>query len=258
MLRTLMITLVLLVSLNNAVSAQSDASTVPIDKATLVSSIQQTALNSPQQSTLLDRASESGLSEVAYEQYTLLWQKKPQDAYANLRRGQAAEDYWQYATRPDIHQLSVVDPQAEKLFQTARECLLKAQTLAPNDSLTNRAAGYFLFWHGSQMANGITDMKKAVKISPNSAAAHETLGNAYAEHSGSFYNLALAETELKKAIALNPKAAYPHWRLIRVYLDMRRPSNASRELQSYAHLSAPTETEKKAVSFYQSQIDRLR
>lgn len=243
---------------NRIAAAEKDVVMQPIDQKTLVQSIQSLPLKSPQQGDLIGRAYTSGLIATAYEQYTLIWQKSPQDAYANLRRGQAAEDYWEYATRPDIHELSGVDSQSRKLFQAARECLTEAQKRAPNDASANYAYGRFLFWNGGQMSLGLSYMKKAVAISPKSCAAHETLGDAYAEHSGTAYNLPQAEKELKIAAMLDPTAAFPHWRLIRVYLDEKRQQDAKRELQAYISLTPPSAAQTKVIKYYQSEFSQSR
>lgn len=206
----------------------------------------------------MNRAAASGLSRVVYEQYTRLWKQSPQDVYTNLRRGEAAEDYWQYATRPDIHELSLIAPQAQELFQVARDCLTEAQKRAPNDASTDLAYGHFLFWHGSQMLKGLNYMKRAVAISPKSYAAHATLGDAYAEHSGEAYDLPRAENELKIAAMLNPTAAFPHWRLIRVYLDEKHQQNAKRELQTYISLTPPSASQAQAIKYYQNEFNQNR
>jgi hypothetical protein len=244
-----------LMGLTNFASSQQDAMMRPIDEKSLIQTIQKLPLSSPQQSEMMNRAAASGLSRVAYDQYTLLWQRSPQDAYANLRRGEAAEDYWQYATQPDIHEFSLTSPQAQKIFQVARDCLVAALEKAPNDASTNFAYGHFLFWHGSQMSKGLSYMKIAVAISPKSYAAHATLGDAYAEHSGEAYNLPRAENELKRAAMLNPTASFPHWRLIRVYIDENRRQNAKRELQVYVSLTPPSATQTKVIDYYRGEFN---
>lgn len=254
-MRKLMIMLVIASSICGSALAQKDGTLQSIDAVGLVRAIQASTLKSPQQEVLLDRAAASGLSQIAYEQYTRFWQKSPYDAYANLRRGEAAEDYWEYATRPSNHQISLVSPLAQELFQSARDCLTEAQKKAPADASANLAYGRFLFWYGSQMPKGLNYIKKAIAISPKSYAAHEILGDAYAEHSGDVYNLPLAEKELKIASMLRPTAAYPHWRLIRVYLDEDRLQDAKRELQAYVNLTPPSETQTDVINFYRRQFD---
>lgn len=254
----LVVAVALLIGISGHASAQQDAAMQPIDQKRLIQAIQNTPLKSPQQAKLMSRADASGLYQIAYEQYTRLWQRFPQDAYANLRRGEAAEDYWEYATRPDVHQLSIVAPQAQELFQVARDCLTEAKKRAPNNASTNLAYGRYLFWYGSQMPKGLSYIKKAIALDPKSYAAHATLGAAYAEHSGVAYNLPLAEKELKTAVAIDPTAAYPHWRLIRVYLDEGGQQNARRELQAYVKLTPPSDMQTRVINSYQNVFDHSR
>ena len=258
MKRKLLITITILaLSAAQVKSAQKDAAMQPVTEASLIRGIKAAPLRSPEAGLLIRRAYQSGLSKTAYDQYTRIWQKQPQNAYANLQLGEAAESYWEYSTKPDVKLLSITSPQAEEVFHVAYSSLATALKLAPHDASTNLAYGAFLFWHGSQMREGLEFIKKAVAIQPKRYNAHAVLGRAYAEYSGEVYDTVKAEKELKLASALKPSESFPHWQLIRVYLDGGRLQDAKRELQAYVNLTPPSETQTQVVNFYQNQFNHV-
>jgi len=68
----------------------------------------------------------------------------------------------------------------------------------------------------------ITELKKAIRISPNHAGAYFNLGNAYREQDQ--HDLAIES--YKKAISINPNSAFAHYNLGGVYAQQGKSDEA--------------------------------
>lgn len=87
-----------------------------ISPSDLIKSIASTPLDSPTHQELLMRASHSHIMDIAYKQYTLLWQKHPNDANANLFRGIAAEYLGTDSMYPELHKYYAKIPLYQRLL----------------------------------------------------------------------------------------------------------------------------------------------
>lgn len=233
--------------------AMGDISAPLLTQQELIQLIQKTPIGSPEQSSLIIRASDAHLLKVAYEQYTLIWQKEPSNPSANLRRGVVAMDYWQYATKPDINELPLSSPKADEVLNAARICLAKAIELAPKSSSANAEYGYFLFYQGD-MAKGIALLQKSEKLDPKNATPHSLLGAIYASPNPPYFQPKLAEKELQNAMRLAPSDSYPHWTLAGLFLDTKHYAKAQAEMQAYLRLAPPARAQENYVKSMQSMI----
>ncbi len=237
------------------ISAMGDAPLFSITEKELTQSIQQTPIKSPEHIKLIMRASASHLLKTAYDQYTLLWQKQPNNASTNLRRGVVAMEYWEYATKPTVNELPLNALQAGEVCNVARVCLAKAVELAPKSASANAEYGHFLFYQGDE-DRGVQLLKKAEALAPNASTAYELLGAIYASPNPPYYQPKFAENELRVAMRLAPLNSYPHWTLARLYLDEQEYSKAQKELQSYLKLAPPALAQEGYVKQMQSWIAR--
>lgn len=236
-------------------SGIGDANRPPITKEELVQSIQKTPIESPRQSKLISRAADAHLLKIAYEQYTLIWQKKPDNASANLRRGYAAMEYWEYATKPAVNELPLSSPKADEVSAAAASCLAKAVELAPKSASAKAEYGHFLFYQGN-MNKGVQLLKEAEALAPKAPTSYELLGAIYASPNPPFFQPKLAEKTLATAIRLDPLDSYPHWVLAQLYFDEQRYEDAQKEMRSFLNLAPPERAQENYVTQMQSWIAR--
>lgn len=203
-----------------------------ISSAELLKSIASTPLSSPVHQELLMRASHSHVMDVAYKQYTLLWQKHPNDANANLFRGIAAEYLGSDSMYPELHKYYAKVPQAP-LFPTAADCLEKAVKLAPNSPTANREDGFFLWQYGNNLPKGLFLLKKALQLAPNDSRVHTLWGDVYANPGGMEYDLQEAARQLELSTQIDPTYAFTHYLLASVYSRLGQPERAKNEEQTY-------------------------
>jgi tetratricopeptide (TPR) repeat protein len=236
-------------------SGIADATLLPIKKKELVQSIQKTPIESPQQGKLISRAADAHLLKTAYEQYTLIWQKQPDNASANLRRGVTAMEYWEYATKPAVNELPLSSPQADEISDAAATCLAKSVELAPKSASAKAEYGNFLFYQGN-MNKGVQLLKEAEALAPKAPTSYELLGAIYASPNPPFFQPKLAEKTLGTAIRLDPLNSYPHWVLAQLYSDEQRYGEAQKEMQTYLNLAPPERAQESYVTQMQSWIAR--
>jgi tetratricopeptide (TPR) repeat protein len=237
------------------ISVANAAPLLPITQQELIERIQQTPIGSSEHSNLIIRAYDAHLLKTAYEQYTLIWQKQPSNGSANLRRGVAAMEYWEYATKPFINELPLSSPKADEVSNAAKVCLTKAVELAPYSASANAEYGHFLFYQGDE-ASGVAHLLKAEKIAPKNPTPHNLLGAIYASPNPPYFLPKLAEKELRTGIHLAPSDSYPHWVLAGLFLDTRQYSKAQDEMQVYIHLAPPARAQESYVKQMQLWIRR--
>ncbi len=160
---------ILLLSAPSFAVGLKDVRLVPISAHELQQTILQTPLDDAKQEQLTARAVDSQLSKTAYEQYTILWKRTPNDGYANLRRGVAASIFWRNGTLPSVHEIPIGSQQDKELYTVACSCLEKAVTLLPNSGLAKSEYGFLLWQYGNQMSKGLALMKKALSVEPKNA-----------------------------------------------------------------------------------------
>ena len=224
----------------------------PISAEELTQQIQHTPLTSEAHTTLIARAQESHLLKTAYNQYTLLWRKKPESAYANLWRGSAAQSYWTYATHPNVSELRLDSPMANELFKVMQDCLSKAVRLAPDSARANAEYGDVLMRNLAQAKTGAKYLDKAVKLAPRDARILTMRGNAHSLPGAETYTPSKAINDLTQATLLAPDYAAPHWILARTHILTKEYSKAQKEVSRFLELTPPEA--KKYVSFMQEQI----
>lgn len=77
----------------------------------------------------------------------------------------------------------------------------------------------------------LKELKKAVALDPQSAPAHQLLGQAYLLQ-GKYEFISEARAELVQAIALDSKLIWPRFYLARIYLDLNQPRKAREQLEA--------------------------
>ena len=77
----------------------------------------------------------------------------------------------------------------------------------------------------------LKELKRAVALDPQSAAAHQLLGQAYLLQ-GSYELLSEARAEFVQAIALDPNLVWARFYLARIYLDLNQPRKAREQLEA--------------------------
>ena len=77
----------------------------------------------------------------------------------------------------------------------------------------------------------LKEMKRAVALDPQSAAAHQLLGQAYLLQ-GSYEMISEARAEFVQAIALDPNLIWARFYLARIYLDLNQPRKAKEQLEA--------------------------
>lgn len=213
--------------------------------------IQETPISSPQHALLTARGRSAKLQKLVYEQYTLVWKKKLNDGHANLRRGIAAQNYWEHIRHTTKTRLPAT---FYELHGVIRGCLSKAVELMPNSPSANVAYGFFLWQWDNQMNSGLALLKKAVTLDAKDARAHANLGNVYANRSGNAYDPRKAEEELRLATQLDSTYAYPYWLMVSLYVNTKRYKDAEQALHRYLSLTPPSAAQ--GMRIYQSAIDR--
>lgn len=233
--------LALLISLflcqSEQAGANKDKGLALISASQLQEAISQTSLDSPLQQELLLRARHAHLLGVAYTQYTALWQRQPNNAYANLLRGVSAEYLQSDSMEPELRKLYETYTQND-LFPVAASCLEKAVKLAPSSSVINMETGFFLWQFGNELPQGLTYLKKALQLAPIDPRIHAMWGNVYANPEGTAYDLRKAIDQLELAIKLDPTYAFPHKLMADVYSRLKQPVKAEQEKSRYRDLSS--------------------
>jgi tetratricopeptide (TPR) repeat protein len=77
----------------------------------------------------------------------------------------------------------------------------------------------------------LAEFKKAVALDPNSAAAHQLLGQAYLQQH-TYEAIGEAKSELVQALALDPSLIWARFYLARIYLDLGQPRKAKEQLEA--------------------------
>lgn len=216
--------------------ANKDKRLALISASQLQEAISQTPLDSPLQQELLLRARHAHLMGVAYTQCTALWQRQPNNAYANLLRGMSAEYLEWDSMYPGMGKLYEQYTQQD-LLPVAASCLKKAAKLAPNSSVANMAAGFFLWQFGNDLPEGLALLKKALKLAPNDAHVHVMWGLVYSNPTTNSYDSQKALEQLALAAKLDPTYAFPHALLADLYSRLKQPVKAEQERGRYRDLS---------------------
>lgn len=112
-------------------------------------------------------------------------------------------------------------------------CLLLASLLVPslqNEAREplNRGSSHL---QRRETDQAIKELREAVALDPQSAAAHMLLGQAYLQQ-GSLEMLAEAKAELVQALAIDPTLIWARFYLAKIYLDLGRTHQAKEELES--------------------------
>jgi hypothetical protein len=125
-------------------SAATDERFQPITRTELIKQIAQTPLNSPQQSVLISRAKVSHFLDTAYNQYTMLWNKQPQNPDTNLLRGTSALLFCQDSMDLRLQPLYGLHSSRTDLFPVAASCLKTAAETNPKSA--DRSTHSFNAW----------------------------------------------------------------------------------------------------------------
>jgi tetratricopeptide (TPR) repeat protein len=118
---------------------------------------------------------------------------------------------------------------AKSAFQTA----IDWEGKSPSDSQPYLNLGALLVDQGEVEA-AITNLSKAVALSPANPKVHEALGNAYEAQN----NLAVAQAELEKAVALAPNSSGLHFKLANLYRKEGLREQAKHEFELCAKLNS--------------------
>jgi tetratricopeptide (TPR) repeat protein len=106
-----------------------------------------------------------------------------------------------------------------------------------SSDVARKAAFQFTFNRGAahlqrnEKESALKELKKAVALDPQSAAAHQLLGQAYLLQ-GSYELISEARAELVQAIALDPDLIWARFYLARIYLDLNQPRKAKEQLEA--------------------------
>ena len=231
-----------------------DPSQEPISQAELKRLITTTPLTSPIQFKLIPRAAASGLEKAAFEQYSLIAQKQPNNGDALLLQGLTAEKYWFYARQKNGNGLPDRMQEAH-LLESVGTYLAKASSLLPNSAVADEAYGRYLWQFKHDNAGGLKLLEKAIAIAPKSASAHAYLADMYSNPSPELFSPAKAQAELLEAARLDPTYAFPRFGLARLYVDQKHFQEAETQLKAYAALIPPSSAEFSNVKFLQQVID---
>lgn len=246
---------ILLLSAPSFAVGLKDVRLMPISAHELQQAILQTPLDDAKQEQLTARAVDSQLSKTAYEQYTILWKRTPNDGYANLRRGVAASIFWRNGTLPSVHEIPIGSQQDKELYAVACSCLEKAIILLPNSGLAKSEYGFLLWQYGNQMSKGLALMKKALLVEPKNANVHSRLGGVYSNPTTGVYSPQKAEIELRTALHYDPSDAYPHYQLARLYMQEAKYAKAQSELKTYTNMGNINADQLPGVVFLQSLME---
>ena len=225
----------LLVTIDCSAAYTKDARLTAVTSSELVKLITSTPLDSPLQEELLLRASHSHLMNEAYDQYTILWKLHPDDANANLMRGVAAEYLGWDSMIPEFRTF-YPNVNIGPLFLTATDCLLKAVKLAPRSAKANMEAGFFLWQFGNNQPQGLSLLRKALRLSPNETRVHTLWGMVYSNTSPAGYDIKKAIFHLRLASQLDPTYAFPHEVLAGIYQSTHQKALAAQEQKTFHQL----------------------
>jgi tetratricopeptide (TPR) repeat protein len=254
MFRGLILTMVFLANIATA-NQLKDLSQAPISQAELKQLITATPLTSPVQFKLIPRAASSGLEKFAFEQYSLIAQKQPNNGNALLLQGLAAEKYWYHARKKSVNELPDGSPQEIAFLKKVGAYLARAVVLLPNSAVANEACGNYLWQFGNDNVGGMKLLKKAVALAPKNASAHAYLADMYSNPAPDLFSPAKAEAEFREAARLDPNYAFPRFGLARLYVDQKRYREAQMQLKAYAALLPSGSAQFANVQFIQQVID---
>jgi tetratricopeptide (TPR) repeat protein len=106
-----------------------------------------------------------------------------------------------------------------------------------NPDAARKVAFQFTFDRGAahlqrnEREPALKELKRAVAFDPQSAAAHQLLGQAYLLQ-GSYESISEARAELVQAIALDPDLIWARFYLARIYLDLNQARKAKEQLEA--------------------------
>lgn len=198
----------------------------PIQASELVHEMQTLPLNSPMQGILISRAYRSKQPDLAYQYYSDILARKPDDGYANLLKGMAAEYCWFYHFMDNKE----VSQQTNNYFDTAKMCLYKAVTILPQSALTNAQYGVFDSEYLGDTKDGLKYGLRAVEIDPHSWITHDYLGWIYTNMTRKEYDPHRAEQEYLRALSINNNIAVVHFDLVALYCQLKRYGEADKEM----------------------------
>jgi tetratricopeptide (TPR) repeat protein len=238
-----------------------DARRTLISQSELQKEIDQTALSSPKQLELVSRSRYSHLADFAYKQYKSVRDEHPNDFWANLLAGVAAENDWEYQTMSSTTE-TAPSAQMQVVLDKARLFLSRALELKPNFAQANMEYGYFLWQYGNDAqsaSRGFSLIQKGVQLSPNNSMAHTLLGEVSSNPYGyyaSYYNAARAATEYQRAINLDPLYARPRWGLVVLDLLLKRYADAQIQMTEFLRLTPADVANEKTVKILQNAIQK--
>lgn len=251
--RTCTLLVALLLAVATASAAQrKDPRMIPISQQQIQQQVQHTPLRSHGHLETILKARSSGFAKTVYEQYALKQKQNPNDPYAKLWLGIAADEYLDYAGSPFVNSLS--SSQAYKFRQQVRSNLAGAVEALPNSALANARYGFFLWQDDNQMSKGLALVKKSVSLDPKEPVTHVTLARIYSNATGNAYDPAKAKESVDAAIRLDPSFAYPHWVKAGLHINSKEYDKAQRDMQAYLSLAPPTFAQNPAVKHRQSYL----
>ena len=233
MLRRICVLLIL--TLAGACSCQADVKDprlAPISAKDLQVAIRQTPLTSAAHVKLLSRSKSSGLADLAYKEYSILWRSRPSNPSANLWRGMAALALW----RTQKFVAPVEKDLSQNPFNIARSSLSKAYQLRPLSPIANMEYGFFLWQYDNQESKGLELLQKAKRIAFTDPRIHAYLALVCANPSIKSRNLILARDELLIALKLDNSYAFAHDLLSSVYRRLGQKQLSQLEEKKYLSL----------------------
>lgn len=247
--------LILLMATGAQAQAPKKRSPQTISKIELQRTIANTPLtNAKVHDSMINRARTSHLMNVAYIQYSNLWKKRPNDAYANYYRALAAYTYeWQTGYKSSG--VSITGDQRSRLWEAMQSGFQQAIRLKPDFAPAQAAYGSILFNQPDDEEKGLEMMRRATRLDAKDATLWRALGENLINPYRKSYNPKEGEQALRKTVQLNPASVGAHSALIRLYTETKRFKEAQRELQIYTRLVGA----KKAAStikFFKPTIDK--
>lgn len=82
-----------------------------------------------------------------------------------------------------------------------------------------------------EKGSALAELKKAVALDPDSAVAHQLLGQAYLQQQ-TYEAIGEAKSELVQALAHDPSLVWARFYLARIYLDLGQPRKAKEQLEA--------------------------
>ncbi len=110
----------------------------------------------------------------------------------------------------------------QKRLLEAEDAATKALTFNPNLAQAHSAKGYVLYWGERNYAAAMRQFKKALKLKPQDAFLHMTIGSVYRRQG----NWRMALQEMEKAVSLNPRGIFALRNLALTYMALRRYGKA--------------------------------